>query len=307
MDLLLPLVKAPGPPLRRAVAALVRHRLTHFLLGGAALFAAAPRPGRAIELHEEQLRAVYEVQGRRKGSALTAEERQRALDRLVEDELLHREGLRLGFDQEDAVVRARVIQKMLFHAEDAAGAGAPADDGAAEAYHRAHPGQFERPGRATIEQVFLATSRHGEQAEVAARRAHEALAGPQPPDPASLGDGLPGGRRVDGKTERELASMLGDEVARAAFSLPVGAWSPPLRSGLGWHVLRVVARTEPSVAPFADVRRQAQLALQTERKRAAVDALLRRLSAGTPVVIHAPAGTPARPSGSPSLRVAERE
>ena len=53
------------------------------------------------------------------------------LDRLVEaevkEEILYREGLALGLDKDDEIVRRRMAQKMQFLAEDVAAAHQPTD------------------------------------------------------------------------------------------------------------------------------------------------------------------------------------
>jgi peptidyl-prolyl cis-trans isomerase D len=55
-------------------------------------------------------------------------------------------------------------------------------------------------------------------------------------------------------------------VANAAFSAQQGAVTPPQRSGLGWHVLRVDAINRKPATPIANVR--AELVAQVgERKR----------------------------------------
>ncbi|HMA11766.1 MAG TPA: peptidylprolyl isomerase, partial [Steroidobacteraceae bacterium] len=58
----------------------------------------------------------------------------------------------------------------------------------------------------------------------------------------------------------ELARRFGDSpMARAPFDAPLAQWSGPLRSGFGWHLLRVTARA---------ASQPATLAAQRERLRA---------------------------------------
>jgi peptidyl-prolyl cis-trans isomerase SurA len=46
------------------------------------------------------------------------------------------------------------------------------------------------------------------------------------------------------------------EFERAAFTLPVGGVSDPVRTKFGWHVIKVVERRALAVAPFAEMKDQ---------------------------------------------------
>ncbi len=55
--------------------------------------------------------------------------------------------------------------------------------------------------------------------------------------------------------EPEAIRLFGDsELAHRLASAPVGRWSGPYRSGYGWHLVRVDARTAATRADLADVR-----------------------------------------------------
>jgi parvulin-like peptidyl-prolyl isomerase len=52
----------------------------------------------------------------------------------------------------------------------------------------------------------------------------------------------------------KLREYVGPTVLRTALAAEPGAWSAPLRSGAGYHVLAVVEREPPSTPALADVR-----------------------------------------------------
>jgi len=63
------------------------------------------------------------------------------------------------------------------------------------------------------------------------------------------------------------------------FDLPLGVWSGPLRSGYGWHLVKVEAREPPQPPNLAeidqDLRADWREAEQAKHRQQALDALMR--------------------------------
>ena len=75
-------------------------------------------------------------------------ELQGAVDAYVRDEMLYREGLALGLDRDDPVVRNRIRQKAELLSEDAL-TSVPTDRDL-EAYLAEHQAEFDLPARVSI-------------------------------------------------------------------------------------------------------------------------------------------------------------
>jgi peptidyl-prolyl cis-trans isomerase C len=103
----------------------VREPLLHFLLAGAAIFVVTslwPDGGdeRLITVNRQQLedflraRAQLDDRGQFEAyyQAMPREQRATLIRRVAQDEALYREGLAIGLDRADPVVRQRVIQQM---------------------------------------------------------------------------------------------------------------------------------------------------------------------------------------------------
>ena len=82
----------------------------------------------------------------------------------MKEEILSREAIKLGLDQNDTVIRRRLQQKMEFIAEDFAAAAEPTDTELAD-YLAKHPDQFAQDQRFTFRQVFLNPDKRGDQLE----------------------------------------------------------------------------------------------------------------------------------------------
>ena len=142
---------------------LARDRLAQFVALGGALFVLAPGPrnGHDVSFSSEQLDALHGAQARRLGKARLTEDEARTVDeRAMQDEVLYREGLRLGFAESDDVVRQRVIQKALFLAEELGGAAhLPSEDELRRFYDQTRA-EWRRAGeRAAGARLLLCRSR----------------------------------------------------------------------------------------------------------------------------------------------------
>src|SRR4029077_4665973 len=76
------------------------------------------------------------------------------IESYVRDEILYREGVKLGLERDDIVVKRRVRQKIELIAEEDAATRAPTD-GDLSAYLTANQARFVQPAILTSEQVFL--------------------------------------------------------------------------------------------------------------------------------------------------------
>lgn len=192
------------------------------------------------------------------GRPPTAGELDHLVERHIEEEILYREGVALGLDVGDEIVRRRVVQKLQFLQEDVALPPEP-DDAALQAFHARHAKRYAESARVTLRHLYFSPDNGGSgAARVRAAEAAETLrdnyGGAQPPGGA---DAFPGRDRYVAQDAAALARAFGQsQVASAVFELPAGAWHGPLRSGYGWHVV-YVERVDPGrERPLAEVREQ---------------------------------------------------
>ena len=97
--------------------------------------------------------------------SLSDEELQRLIDDYVREEVLHREALALGLDEDDYIIRRRLVQKLEFITEGFAEAGADVDDAALQRYFDANKADYYVEPYVTFAHVFFQTeNRPREQA-----------------------------------------------------------------------------------------------------------------------------------------------
>lgn len=269
---------------------LLREPLLHFVVLGAIVFALAEWHARdrgdaaVIVLGPEELAGLRADFTRRTGRPPTPEDEGALVDRFVNDEMLVREALALGLDRGDVIVRRRLLQKMEFLLDARADATPPTDEDL-RALRDAHPDRYRAPARLDLEHVFVDATRHGDAAaRLAAGIADQLAAGS---DPAPLGDPFLRGRRLRAQSRQDLALVFGTAFADAVAPLVVGAWSPPIRSTYGLHLVRVLGRVEAHMPELADIEATLRLDWQEERRAAARREAIRELRARYTVRIDA--------------------
>ena len=228
--------------------------LLHFALLGATLFAVyqvlAPRDSErsAIVVSSDQIVSIAE---RFRGSwqrAPTREELAQLIEARVHEEVLYREGLALGLDRDDPVVRNRVKQKVEMLAEDAI--TSEPSDAELRAYLDAHNEQFELPATVSLEQIYFDPARRGSALESSIAQAREALRAGRPVN----GDGTMLPSHMERALPADIRAAFGSGFETAVEALPVGPWSEPVRSTFGYHLVRVTARVGTRVPALAEAR-----------------------------------------------------
>ena len=253
----------PGRPRPSPLRRWLREPLLHFLLAGLLLFvgyrafnpAAVEQAHRSrIEVTADDLRQLevgWTAQWRRPP---TPEEMRRLVDSKVREEILYREGLALGLDQGDTIIKRRVAQKMEFLAEDVSALRDP-EPGELTAWFETNAARFALPGRITFRHLYFAPDRRGPQARDAAVRALETLADKtaDAPEAAQLADPFMFQNYYGDRLQEQVANVFGAQFPKALFQLEPGAWQGPVQSGLGWHLVWVESLTSGRVPAFEEV------------------------------------------------------
>ena len=267
---------------RARLRPLLREPLTHFLVLGILIFAVShwleSRSQRyVITIAPGDLTRIENSYVQQYGANPTPAQLRTMVDNTVREEIYLREALALGLDKDDEIVRRRLAQKYQFLQADMA---TPRQPSQAELrrWFDTHAAQFAEPARRTFDQRYFAIDQRGEAAarQLAATAAGRLGQG----QPAAIGDEFPGpkvtARLARDDTERLFGSA---EFARAVFAAQPGRWIGPVRSGFGWHVVRVTDSTPARPRGFAEARQDALAAWQEQDRDARNDAAYRALLA----------------------------
>src|SRR4051812_42362825 len=164
--------------------------MLHFLLIGVALFGAyrwvspGDSSGRRIVVTQGVVDDLVTQHVAARGREPSTTELNHLIDAYLHDEILYREGVRLGLERDDIVVKRRVRQKIEMIAEEDAATRAPTDADLS-AYLSANPARFVQPAILSFDQVFIGASRSGPRVVHAVAVTGEALR--KGADPEELG------------------------------------------------------------------------------------------------------------------------
>ncbi len=277
---------------------LLREPLVHFLLIGAALFAAYAvfEPAQNDAYGAKQIRItlpeitqqalLFQSQWNREP---TAEELGRLMENRVQEEILYREGLALGLDKDDTIVKRRIAQKMQFLAEDAAAAREPTDE-ELRAWFATHSDQFAFPSRYSFRHLYFSPDRRGTSARDDAARALLKLSG-QPEDTTlaeSMADPFMFQDYYQERTPEFLGKEFGPTFALAMEQIAPGSWQGPVESGFGWHLVFVEGVLPGRVPDFDEVADDVKTAWLGEQKAQAWDKAYKAMREQYTVLLPAP-------------------
>jgi hypothetical protein len=268
------------------IARLLREPVLHFLLIGIALFVAhgqlAPPPedGARIVVSQAIVDDIAREHQARWFRPPGDEELSQLIEAHVRNEILYREGVALGLDRDDPVIKRRVRQKLEVIAEEQLAGDAPTDAQLAE-YLTKHPERFSRPGTVSFEQVFFAATATPTELEAARTAAARGA------DPARLGQPSMLPPHTDTAPIDVVARDFGKEFAAALAKLAPDEWTGPIRSGFGLHLVRVTARTPAFVPSLDEVRAAVAREWEHERRAASLAENYDRLRNQYEVVIEA--------------------
>lgn len=283
---------------RGLVRRLLREPLVHFLLIGAALFglySLTPAGRLALDDSREirltlddlaQLVQVYQSQWRRPP---TPAELERLVEERVQQEILYREALGMGLDQDDEIVKRRMAQKMQFLAEDVAAAREP-DTAELRDWFVRNASRFARPARVGFRHLYFSPDQRGVRARQDAERALVTLAG-QPQDApvaATLGDPFMFQDYYRDRAPDFLGKEFGPPFAVALARVKPGSWQGPIQSGFGWHLVFVDTLIPGRVPEFEEIEPEVKAAWLAEQKAEAWSGAYKEMRARYTVLLPGP-------------------
>jgi hypothetical protein len=217
--------------------------------GEAARVNGVPIAGEALAL------ALARVDSDRRGG-LPPGERERVLDRLIDEELLVQRGAALGLVESDPAVRSALVQAVIASVVADAASAAPEERELA-AFFAEHRRYFARPGRARVGRIFVRASPEAQA------RAEAALAALDAGEPfvevkRRFGDAVPLELPEAPLPESKLRELLGPTLASAALALEPGAHTPVTPVAGGVAILVLLEREAERLPELEEVRAEVE-------------------------------------------------
>jgi peptidyl-prolyl cis-trans isomerase C len=278
-------------PVARRGRSLVLHRLFreplfHFLVAGTVLlgvttlferFTNANNNANRIQVSAPEIQRLREVWIRQWGRAPDSRQMQTLVDDYVREEVLYREALASGLDKDDTIVRRRLVEKMEFLSQELASA-APSEK-ALQEYFQENREKFRIPAEIAFSHIYFSTSKRGSTAEGDASRALAGISSQRISSArlSSFGDPFMLQNEYPLQTGQQVKELFGAEFAGRLFQLEPGAWAGPLRSGYGFHLVRILQKFPSRVPELSEVRGQVLTDFKNRRLQTASEAFYSQL------------------------------
>jgi len=252
---------------------LLKEPLVQFLIGGFFLYGALGFMGAnspagndpyRIEINDQVLALYLQYQDKafdtataqKALSALAPEARARLAEEYIRDEVMVREAVALGFDQNDEVIRGRLIQKMDFIVQGFAGVETAITEEQIEAFFVANQADYLLSAQATFTHIFFSGERRGTaEALGAASMLLPSLNDRQIPfeNAGEYGDRFYFMRNYVTRPREFIASHFGTAMTDQVFTADAGLWVGPFASKYGAHLILLRDKQEAKVPLLADV------------------------------------------------------
>ena len=257
--------------------------LAHFVLAGALIFilysllepdSVRDEPIIVDRATMERLKAEW---SRRTSREPSPEELEGLLADHLFEELFYREAMSLGLEQDDPVIRRRLVQKMDLLAESAAQQVLPSEAELLE-WYEAHPELYRSDPRLGFRHIYFSHDRRDNRAENDAAMLLTRLAGlddnaGQP----ELGDSFMLPHEFTDIGRSQLGRLFGGEFAATLFELEPGSWQGPVGSGYGYHLVYLFHLKDAEPIPFGESKTRVTQDWQRDRYEQAKQGILEEL------------------------------
>ena len=177
------------------------------------------------------------------------------IQQYVREDILYRQAVAMGLNEDDPITRRRMAQKLEFLTSDLAMLKQPAE-GELEQYFQDNRTKYREPDQISFSQVFFDPDAREEATLDDAAEVLVQLRSAGEPDAQTLeaGDQFMLQGYFPTVTQAEIARTMGSGFAEAVMQLDPGQWHGPVLSGYGVHLVYVYDFQAAPPPVFEDVQ-----------------------------------------------------
>jgi peptidyl-prolyl cis-trans isomerase C len=231
--------------------------LLHFLIIGAVIFVVfsignkeeAAVSGNKIVVSSAEIERLSDIWSKKMNRPPTETELQGLIESYIKEEVYYREALALGLDQNDTILRRRLMQKMEFLSNDLAELNQP-DEAALNKYFLENQEKYKLPARASFTHIYFSLDKRGAKAYEDAINVLSELNVLRAPE---HGDSFMMEYDFVQETPFEVERLFGKSFAEQLFKSEINTWQGPIRSGYGLHLVRISEKIDSRLPELASV------------------------------------------------------
>ena len=185
------------------------------------------------------------------------------VDSYIKEEVYYREALALGLDQDDTILRRRLMQKMEFLSNDLAELNTP-DESALNKYFLDNQEKYKLPARVSFTHIYFSLDKRGAKAVDDAKNVLSELNALRAPE---CGDSFMLEYDFSQETPFEVGRLFGKGFADELFKSETNTWQGPIESGYGLHLVRISEKVDSRMPELASVIDKVRTDLMFERRQ----------------------------------------
>jgi len=242
---------------------ILKEPLLHFLIIGAILFFVYswrnPSTENSLQTNKikvtsadiERIQSLWQKQ---RGRYPTEVELKGLIDNHVRQQILYREAVKLGLEQNDIIIERRLVQKMEFLSEDLATLQEPTED-ILKKYYDENQDTYLIPSQFSFEHIYFNEERNANSKE-AALNTLDKISNNQLSKTSfsDMGDPFMLPFNFIRKSQDDIRYDFGESFAKSLVELSHDQWQGPIESGYGLHLVRIYEFIKPYQPKFSDVK-----------------------------------------------------
>ncbi|MBW2671147.1 MAG: peptidyl-prolyl cis-trans isomerase [Deltaproteobacteria bacterium] len=181
----------------------------------------------------------------------------------IKEEVYYREALALGLDQNDTILRRRLMQKMEFLSNDLAELNQP-DESALNKYFLDNEDKYELPPRVSFTHIYFSLDKRGAKVVEDAKSVLTGLNALRAPE---LGDTFMMQYDFVQETPFEVERLFGKGFTEELFTLETNTWQGPIESGYGLHLVRISKKVDSGMPELVSVVDKVRTDLMFEQRK----------------------------------------
>lgn len=252
---------------------ILREPLVHFLVAGFFLFVyfrscsndsgledtILIKKDAVLEFMQYQNKAFNADVFSEKLDALTQKEKDQMIQNYIQDEVLYREALKLGLDQNDFVIKRRIIQKMQFILDDFDPSIITIHEDSLAQYYKQYQDRYYQPEQYSFTHIFFKKNKNRDDLT----RAQSFMENPSHQklsitESLKYGDRFLYHRNYAEKSLSFLESQFGEAFIQKlkSFDEDENRWQGPLASKHGHHWIKLTQKAPAKTTPLKEIEPQ---------------------------------------------------
>ena len=261
----------------RAIKKIIKEPLVHFLIIGAFIFIVSGfikddyiSEDYQIEITKQNVESMFKRWLAQLKHMPTQEEFDVYLENYLQNEILYREAKAMGLDNDDIIIKNRMVQKIEFLTNDLINISPPTEKEAKD-YFKENTDKYTIPGKIDFVHIYFNTDNSTlDKVRQRANKVNKNLSrmSTLPEKYFEKGDPFILPYEFNEISKDEVERKFGkSELLENLFSAKIVEWSGPYLSTYGMHLVFIKDRQPPTVPDFEIVQEKIKMEIAEKRNR----------------------------------------